>query len=98
VGGAPYAPFEAMSCRCPVLTIDSDGVRSSIIHNRTGKFYTLGDVDEAVKEANELMTNHNISENIRTNTLEHVKTHFNPDLYGRNFFNMLVSLGIKYNE
>ncbi len=44
------------------------------------------------------MTNHNIRENLRTNTLEHVKTHFNPDLYGRNFFNMLVSLGIKYNE
>jgi glycosyltransferase involved in cell wall biosynthesis len=84
-----------MSFRCPVLTTDSDGVRISIIHNRTGKFYTLGDVDEAFKEVNELMTNHNIRENIRTNTLEHVKTHFNPDLYGRNFFYMLVSLGIK---
>ncbi|KOR82786.1 glycosyl transferase family 1 [Bacillus sp. FJAT-22058] len=98
VEGAPYALLEAMSCRCPVLTTDSDGVRSSIIHNQTGKYYTLGNVDEAVKEANELMTNHNIREHIRTNALEHVKTNFSPDLYAQNFIKMLVSLGINYKS
>ncbi|MEK4064909.1 glycosyltransferase family 4 protein [Peribacillus sp. FSL R5-0717] len=96
VEGAPYALLEAMSCRCPVLTTDSDGVRSSIIHNRTGKFYTLGNIDNAVGEAKELMNNKVIRESIRSNALEHVKTHFSPDLYAQNFINMLVSLGINY--
>ncbi|CAH0148675.1 D-inositol-3-phosphate glycosyltransferase [Peribacillus sp. Bi96] len=94
VEGAPYALLEAMSCRCPVLTTDSDGVRSSIIHNQTGKFYTLGNLDNAVKEAKELMNNQNLRESIRSNALEHVKTNFSPDLYARNFINMLESLGI----
>ncbi|WP_376768255.1 glycosyltransferase [Paenibacillus alginolyticus] len=37
VEGAPYSILEAMSCRCPVLTSDSDGVSSAVIHNQTGK-------------------------------------------------------------
>lgn len=94
VEGAPYALLEAMSCRCPVLTTDSDGVRSSIIHNRTGKYYTLGNIDNAVREAKELMNNKALRESIRSNALEHVKTHFSPDLYAQNFINMLESLGV----
>jgi glycosyltransferase involved in cell wall biosynthesis len=96
VEGAPYSLLEAMSCKCPVLTTDSDGVRSSIIHNQTGKYYTLGNVADAVKQAKELMTDYKLREHIRLHALEHVKTHFNPDLYCRNFINMLVSLGINY--
>lgn len=96
VEGAPFSLLEAMSCRCPVLTTDSDGVRSSIIHNQTGKYYTLGNVAEAVIEAKELMTNNKLREQIRLHALEHVKSYFNPDLYCGNFINMLVSLGINY--
>jgi glycosyltransferase involved in cell wall biosynthesis len=94
VEGAPYSLLEAMSCRCPVLTTDSDGVRSSIIHNQTGKYYTIGNIDNAVREAKELMNNKAIRESIRSNALEHVKTHFSPDLYAQNFINMLKSLGV----
>ncbi|MGG0409954.1 glycosyltransferase family 4 protein [Peribacillus simplex] len=96
VEGAPYSLLEAMSCKCPVLTTDSDGVRSSIIHNQTGKYYTLGNISEAVQEANELMNNHKLREEIRVNALRHVKTHFNPDLYCQNFINMLRTLGINF--
>lgn len=98
VEGAPYALLEAMSCKCPVLTTDSDGVRSSIIHNQTGKYYSLGNIAEAVKEANELMTNHTLREHIRTTALEHVRTNFNPEFYCRNFINMLASLGITMDK
>jgi glycosyltransferase involved in cell wall biosynthesis len=55
VEGAPYSVLEAMACLCPVLTTDSDGVRRSVIHNQTGKYYTLGNINEAVKEAKELI-------------------------------------------
>lgn len=94
VEGAPYSLLEAMSCKCPVLTTDSDGVRASIIHNQTGKYYTLGRVVDAIREAQELMTNQELREKIRLNALEHVKTYFNPELYCRNFIDMLKELGI----
>lgn len=96
VEGAPYSPLEAMSCKCPVLTTDSDGVRSAIIHNQTGKYYTLGNVAEAVKEAIELMTNQQLREHIRLNAFKHVQIYFNPDLYCRKFIKMLASLGVNY--
>lgn len=98
VEGAPYSLLEAMSCKCPVLTTDSDGVKSSIIHNQTGKYYTLGNTTEAVNQAKELMTDHTLRERIRVNALEHVKANFNPELYSQNFINMLTSLGISYTD
>jgi glycosyltransferase involved in cell wall biosynthesis len=98
VEGAPYSILEAMSCKCPVLTTDSDGVKSAIIHDLTGKYYTLGNIAEAVKEAKELMTNLTAREHIRLNALNHLKNNFNPDQYCLNFINMLASLGIDCNE
>lgn len=92
--GAPYSVLEAMSCRCPVLTTDSGGVRSSIMHNQTGKYYQIGNIQEAVKEASELMTNHELREYIRANAFEHVKVNFSPELYSRNFINMLGKIGL----
>jgi glycosyltransferase involved in cell wall biosynthesis len=94
VEGAPYSLLEAMSCKCPVLTTDSDGVKSSIIHNQTGKYYTLGNVDEAVKEAKELIMDSQLREYIRVNALQHVKINFSPELYCANFIAMIRSLGI----
>lgn len=98
VEGAPYSLLEAMSCKCPVLTTDSDGVRSSVIHNKTGKYYTLGDVTEAVKEAKELMADSQLREQIRKNAFEHVKVNFNPDLYCVNFISMIQSLGLNLSK
>ncbi len=92
VEGAPYAVLEAMSCRCPVLTTDSDGVSTSIFHNVTGKFYTLGDVAHAVSEAVELMDNETLRANIRAAARQHVQANFDPLLYGRHFVNMLQSI------
>ncbi|MFJ5760216.1 glycosyltransferase family 4 protein [Neobacillus sp. NPDC093182] len=95
VEGAPLSLLEAMSCKCPVLTTDSDGVRSSIVPNQTGKYYTLGNIEEAVIQAKELMTNKTLREQIRSHAQEYVKKHFNPDQYSINFINMLKALGIK---
>lgn len=94
VEGAPYSILESMSCRCPILTTDSDGVRSSIIHNQTGKYYTIGNIEEAVSEAKELMTNLALREYIRSTALSHVKQAFNPQEYNRHFIEMLENLGV----
>ncbi|SFT29330.1 glycosyltransferase family 4 protein [Paenibacillus sp. BC26] len=92
VEGAPYAVLEAMSCRCPVLTTDSDGVSHSIIHNRTGKYYTLGDIAEALKEARELMENTELRERIRTEAMSFVHVEFSPLKYGQHFLQMLQTI------
>jgi glycosyltransferase involved in cell wall biosynthesis len=95
VEGAPYALLEAMSCRCPILTTDSDGVKSSIIHNHTGLYYTLGNISEAVREAEKLMTNQKLRESIRSNALLHLKKNFSPEQYCNHFSEMLASLNVK---
>lgn len=95
VEGAPFSPLEALSCCCPVLTTDSDGVRTSIIHNVTGKYYTIGNIAEAVREAKDLMSNTVLRDRIRMNGFEFVKEHFNRKIYAENFCQMLSSLGLK---
>ncbi|UOQ50671.1 glycosyltransferase [Gracilibacillus caseinilyticus] len=95
VEGAPLSILEAMSCRCPVLTTDSDGVKSSVIHNQTGKYYTLGNVTEAVEQAKELMSNHSSRNAIIKNADSHLQTSFSPECYGQNFVKMLHDLGVK---
>lgn len=96
VEGFGYAIVEAMSCRCPVLSSDSDGVSSSIIHNQTGKFYSLGNISQAMNEGIDLMENHQLRESIRTQGTKHVTTLFTPEQYSTQFISMLNSLGINF--
>ncbi|BCB03442.1 glycosyltransferase family 4 protein [Bacillus sp. KH172YL63] len=94
VEGAPYSPLEAMSCRCPVLTTDSDGVRSSILHNQTGKYYQLGNIQQAVVQAEELMGNATLRKYIIENALLHLKSQFSHEQYAFHFNKMLKSIGV----
>ncbi|MEK4667659.1 glycosyltransferase family 4 protein [Niallia sp. FSL R7-0271] len=95
VEGAPYSVLEAFSCKCPVLTTDSDGVRSSIIHNVTGKYYPLGDIEAACKEAKELMFSVPLREHIRTSAYLHLRREFSPEQYCQNFVSMMSHFGVK---
>jgi glycosyltransferase involved in cell wall biosynthesis len=95
VEGFGYAVVEAMCCRCPVVTSDSDGVRSFITHNITGKFYNQGDTKGAVREALNVMNNHTLRENIRNNGQKHIKANFSTKLYCKHFIAMLKELGAK---
>ncbi|XJZ28210.1 glycosyltransferase family 4 protein [Bacillota bacterium Lsc_1132] len=92
--GAPYAPLEAMSSCCPVLTTDCDGIRTAVIHDQTGKYYRIGNIDDAVKQAKELMNNLPLREQIRQKALAHVQTNFSLERYHMNFTIMLQSLGL----
>ncbi|WP_409341795.1 glycosyltransferase family 4 protein [Paenibacillus sp. MBLB4367] len=94
VEGAGYVIYEAMGCRCPVLTTDSDGVRTAVIHNYSGKFYAHGDIDGAVREALELMKDTKLRGQIRAQAWKHVEEHFSIERYSVNFVNMLQQLGV----
>ncbi|MDA7026711.1 glycosyltransferase [Bacillus sp. CLL-7-23] len=92
VEGFGYAVLEAMACKCPVLSTDSDGVRSFIKHNVTGKFFELGNINQAVQEGKELISNVSLREEIRLNAVQHIETQFAPDLYAKKFLNMIDDL------
>lgn len=92
VEGAPQSLLEAMSCRCPVLATDSDGVATSIIHNVTGKSYALGDIGQAIIEARDLIENHARREYIRDSAYRHIRTEFGIEQYCNNFIHMLHSI------
>ncbi|MDQ0269721.1 glycosyltransferase family 4 protein [Cytobacillus purgationiresistens] len=95
VEGAPYVLLEAMSCKCPVLTSDSGGVRSAIIQSHTGMYYKLGSPIDGFKQGLDLMKNITLRESIRENALQHLETHFSPDAYADNFRNMLRDIGLE---
>ncbi|MEJ9219459.1 glycosyltransferase family 4 protein [Paenibacillus glucanolyticus] len=90
--GFGYAVAEAMLCRCPVLSTDSGGVRRFITHNKTGKFYTQGRIEEATLEAISLLTNKNEREQLIVNAEAHIKRHFSSSVYANRFSTMLNHL------
>lgn len=92
--GFGYAVAEAMSCRCPVLSTDSDGVRSFIVHDKTGKFYNHGQIQEAVSQGLELMNNAALRNSIREDAQKHIRNGFTPEQYYRNFMFMMHELGV----
>lgn len=94
IEGFGYAVAEAMCCHCPVLSTDSDGVRSFIHHNVTGKFYPLGHVDLAVAEALELMHNQELRNSIRCQAYTHIDSKFTPDQYGTSFVQIMNALNV----
>jgi L-malate glycosyltransferase len=91
-----YAVAEAMLCRCPVISTDSDGVKRFIIHNETGKFFPHGDITQAIEEARELMNNEYLRNTIRSNAEKHVKSIFSTKQYVNHFIAMMVKLGINH--
>ncbi|WP_308637792.1 glycosyltransferase family 4 protein [Paenibacillus silvisoli] len=90
--GFGYAVAEAMLCRCPVLTTDSDGIRRFLIHDVTGKLYTRGNIEQAVSEGESLINDNALRTYIRNNAERHIKQNFSSEKYTKNFMNMLRSL------
>lgn len=92
--GFGYAVAEALLCTCPVLSTDSDGVRSFIRHNETGKFYPLGHAEQGAAEALALMDDLALRDTIRTQGRQHMSTSFAPQRYAQSFREMMNSFGI----
>ncbi|WP_246079177.1 glycosyltransferase [Paenibacillus piri] len=90
-----YAVTEAMSCRCPVISTDSDSMRSFITHNETGKFFSLGRNEEAVSQAMELFADKSLREKIQTQGVGRIRQQFTPQAYCDHFTQMLRALGVR---
>ncbi|MGF7047137.1 glycosyltransferase involved in cell wall biosynthesis [Paenibacillus sp. DS2015] len=92
--GFGYAVAEAMSCKCPVLSTDSDGVRSFITHNTTGKFYPRGNLTQAVDEGIDLLRNKPLRHLIQTQGQEHITSQFSPSKYMDSFLQMINAVSV----
>ncbi|WP_194270835.1 glycosyltransferase family 4 protein [Fictibacillus phosphorivorans] len=88
VEGFGYAVVEAMSCKCPVLTSDSDGVKAFITHNVTGKFYMNENIGSAVTQGIELIDNLELRNSIIKHALNHLSL-FDLDTYANEFIKIL---------
>lgn len=93
--GFGYSVAEAMLCRCPVLSTDSDGIRRLLLNGKTGRIYRRGHVEEAVSEALSLMYNHNFRNFIRKAAEQHVRKKFAPEQYANRFMSMYYHLAKK---
>ncbi|MBM7569256.1 glycosyltransferase family 4 protein [Paenibacillus sacheonensis] len=92
--GFGYAVGEAMSCRCPVLSTDSDGVRCFIEHNRTGKFFYSRSIEEAVTEAKEYLYSRPLANLISLQAQQHIQTHFSLARYAADIRNVMAAIGV----
>ncbi|QHW31526.1 glycosyltransferase family 4 protein [Paenibacillus rhizovicinus] len=90
--GFGYAVAEAMLCRCPVLTTDSDGIRRFLVHDVTGKLYPRTNINKAFAEAQSLMRDIPLRNSIIDQAETHIKAHFSCTKYADNFFGMLRKL------
>ncbi|MDQ0878118.1 glycosyltransferase involved in cell wall biosynthesis [Paenibacillus sp. V4I3] len=90
--GFGYAVAEAMCCRCPVVVTDSDGIRSMVIHNVTGKLIDQYELNQAVSEAKEVLYNNALRADLILQAEQHVKSIFTLDAYGWNLNKMIREL------
>ncbi|WDM21127.1 glycosyltransferase family 4 protein [Paenibacillus polymyxa] len=91
--GAPYSVLEAMSCRCPVLSSEKDGVINMITYGQTGKLYPLGQVTVAVNEALDLMNNQMVRDYIIQTAQKHVVANFSLHTYVEHLTSMARAIG-----
>ena len=94
VEGFGYAIVEAMSCMCPVITTDSDGIKSFVFHNKTGKIIKNNIVENGTLQASELLNNPNLKNRLRINAQCFIRENFSLEKYSIHFSNMLKDLNL----
>lgn len=92
--GGPYAAVEAISCRCPVVTTDSDGVRSAIIDEVTGLYYPHGDIAAGAAQVHRLIADAALRQRLLLQGISHIRHHLSPAAYAANFAAMMHALGV----
>ncbi|GFN31022.1 glycosyltransferase family 4 protein [Paenibacillus xylaniclasticus] len=92
--GFGYAVAEAMSCRCPVVATDSDGVRTMLEDGRTGLFFRSGTVMEGAMQSLRVMKDRTLASSLRDAAYRRIATDFHPDRYCADMANILRALGI----
>jgi glycosyltransferase involved in cell wall biosynthesis len=93
-GATAYAALEALSCRCPVVTTDSDGVREAIIDEVTGLYYPHGDISGGASQIKRLLTDTHLRKKLIRNGEKHIRKEFSMGKYANHFAVMLRYLGI----
>lgn len=93
--GFGYAVLEAMCCNCPVLCTDSDGIKSFVFHNETGKIIPHNNLPVAINEAKKLLHDKKLQKELSTNALKYIQVNFTPSIFRENFLQLLYSIQLK---
>lgn len=92
--GASYTALEALSCRCPVVTTDSDGVRTSLVDGKTALYFDHGDIAGAAALIVRVMRDDKLRNRLADKGQKRVREQFTLRQYADHFAAMLRSLGV----
>ncbi|AET61126.1 glycosyltransferase [Paenibacillus terrae HPL-003] len=96
--GFGYAVAEAMICRCPVVTTDSDGVRAFLYPGKTGLLYQRGNIDQAVQAGISIMENKSLRSKLILRAEKLIKKRFSTVMYVNQFKKMLINLKDRHGQ
>ena len=89
-----YTAPEAILCRCPVVTTDSDGVRAVIENETTGLFYPHGDFAAGARQVMRVLTQPALRARLVAAGAQRIRTNLSPQRFAGLFAQMLQILGI----
>ncbi|WP_219640833.1 glycosyltransferase family 4 protein [Cohnella sp. CFH 77786] len=89
-----YAAAEAISCRCPVVTTDSEGVRSAVVDEATGLYFRHGDIGAGARQVLRLIGQPSLRERLIRQGMARIRTELSMERYAGNFSQMLQALGV----
>jgi glycosyltransferase involved in cell wall biosynthesis len=90
--GFGYAVAEAMLCRCPVLSTDSDGIRSMFVPNKCGIIIPHNAPKQAAKAALAIMNHSAKRQTMVDYGIKHIRSIFSLEKYGQHLRAMLEDL------
>ncbi len=88
IEGFGYTLVEAMSCGCPILTTDSDGIRSIVENNVTGMIIRQSSIEDAISKAERIMKNANLRKRLTRNGYNRIRSIFSLENYADEFMKM----------
>ena len=76
---APYALFEAISAKLPVVATRAEGITEIIEHNETGLLFSPGNVDEMVAHIRQIIECPQTGKQLAEKAYHKIKTRYAPD-------------------
>ncbi|WEG15363.1 glycosyltransferase family 4 protein [Alkalihalophilus pseudofirmus] len=84
--------LEPMACSCPVVSSNRPGKNEIINHSFNGLLYKLGDIDGAVEQLSNLLTNDSFRKKIIKNALKEIEEKYRSESYVKRFLEIISNI------